>query len=61
MYKLNEILNDLHIYQQNKHTQIDYLNDRLNDSLISYYKDVMQSYEYVNRQKIDSIKRKILK
>ena len=61
MYKLNEILNDIYVYQQEKHTQIDYLNDRLNESLISYYKDVIQSYEYINRQKLDSIKRKILK
>lgn len=61
MYKLNEILNDIHSYQHNNYVEMDYLNNRLNDSLLSYYKDIMLSYEYINRQKLDSIKRKILK
>lgn len=61
MYKLKQILTEIE-YQESLNSEIDYfIIERLNTSLLSYYKDIITSFEYLNRQKKDSIRKKLLK
>lgn len=61
MYKLKQILTEIK-YQESLNSEIDYfIIERLNNSLLSYYKDIITSFEYLNRQKKDSIRKKLLK
>ena len=60
MYKsLNNILNDLSNYHRNKkELLIYYINQRLNKSLETYYKDLSSSYNYLSSKDTINVAKK---
>lgn len=56
---LNEILDDLSNHHRNKDDlKLSYLNERLNKSLSTYYKEITKTFEYLAYRDDDKLMRK---